>query len=215
MKQILLSNRFFKHLSDDTLEKIVIAGKTKRFAKNTMLFYEGDKGNFVYVLLEGAVKLFKMAKDGREIMIKLVKPGELFAEAILFGDSAYPVNALNVVPTNLMLLPKDQIYLLLESKEFRDTFLTSIMNRLRYLTGHIHYLTAYDVEERFFQFLRQRYGQKEYYEIDISKKEFASAIGTIPETLSRLLNRLAQRGIARWQESSIEILDTSVWDNIY
>jgi CRP/FNR family transcriptional regulator len=81
------------------------------------------------------------------------------------------------------------------------------MKKQRYLAGRILYLTAYDVEERFFRFLAEHYGREYSYDIAISKKDLASAIGTIPETLSRLIQRLTSRKVIRWEGSRLELTD--------
>jgi CRP-like cAMP-binding protein len=66
-------------------------------------------------------------------------------------------------------------------------------------------LAAYDVEQRFFRFLLQQFGRKEEYVVPLSKKDFAAAIGTIPETLSRLLLRLKKEGKAVWEKNVIRL----------
>ena len=73
-------------------------------------------------------------------------------------------------------------------------------------------LPIYDVEERFFRFLNEHYGRKNSYTISISKKDLAAAIGTIPETFSRLIQRLTRRGILRWEGNSLEI-PGDFWEN--
>ena len=55
-----------------------------------------------------------------------------------------------------------------------------LLSRMLYLAERIVYVSAYDVEERFFRFLLERYGKKERYAITMPKKEIASAMGTVP-----------------------------------
>jgi CRP/FNR family transcriptional regulator len=207
----LSHSAFFDGITQTSLEDIIAAGKQQLYDKDSFLFRQTDPGHSIFILLEGAIKLFRQAQDGKEVIIKLVKPGEIFAEAILFGDSRYPVSAMAVIQSRVFAIHKETFYGLLEKAEFRDAFLSSIMTRLRYLTGRIYTLTAYDVEERFFHFLLSSYGKQREYEINISKKELASAVGTIPETFSRLIHRLSKRGIIFWQGNRLKILDTTIW----
>jgi CRP-like cAMP-binding protein len=95
----------------------------------------------------------------------------------------------------------------LENAEFRAEFISVLMKKQRYLAGRILYLTAYDVEERFFRFLAEHYGKNKAYDIAISKKDLASAIGTIPETFSRLIQRLTGRGMIRWDGNRLELAE--------
>jgi len=211
--ECLRKSTLFHNMPDHSINSVISEAKTITAEKNTVLFHEEEIGSRVYVLLEGAIKLYKNSPDGKEIIIKLVKPGELFAEAILFENSAYPVTAMSVTSSTLLAISKGQIYNLLEDQEFRNRFLSSIMKRLRYLTGRILYLSAYDVEDRFFQFLIARYGHKQSYQIDLSKKEIAAAIGTIPETFSRLLMRLTKNKIITWEKNKLTI-SQDYWENL-
>lgn len=208
----LARSAFFANIPEAILTKIAASGSQKIYDKDSFLFWQNDSGDAIFILLEGAIKLFRQSQDGKEVIIKLVKPGEIFAEAILFGNSHYPVSAMAVIQSRLFALRKETFYELLDKREFRDAFLASIMERLRYLTGRIYNLTAYDVEERFFYFLLERYGKQKEYEINISKKEIASTMGTIPETFSRLINRLSKRQILKWQGNHLTILDPDVWE---
>ena len=76
-------------------------------------------------------------------------------------------------------------------------------------TERILSLTSRDVEERFFAFLEEQYGRRERYTIPMSKKDVAAAIGTIPETFSRLLQRLKAEGL-HWDGEEL-ILTKGFW----
>jgi CRP/FNR family transcriptional regulator len=83
---------------------------------------------------------------------------------------------------------------LLGDQGFRNDFIRMLMKKQRYLADQLHALTAYGVEDRFVRFLIEQYGTKDEYRILLTKKDIASAIGTIPETLSRLLRRMRREG---------------------
>ena len=84
------------------------------------------------------------------------------------------------------------------------------MAKQRYLTERIQELTTKDVEHRFFTFLRSQYGEQEIIRTPLSKKDIAAAIGTTPESLSRLILRLHDDQIIDWQGREIRIL-TDPW----
>ena len=62
-----------------------------------------------------------------------------------------------------------------------------------------------DVEDRFFDFLEEHYGRREDYRIPLTKKDVAAAIGTIPETFSRLLLRLKEQGTGSWEGERLRL----------
>jgi CRP-like cAMP-binding protein len=80
-----------------------------------------------------------------------------------------------------------------------------LMRKQRHLTRRIQHLTAESVEQRFFAFLREQYGEKPAYTIPLSKKEIASAIGVNPETFSRLLYRLKRELGLSWRNGVLTI----------
>jgi CRP-like cAMP-binding protein len=211
IETLLKNSELFSGMSDTAEKKIAGMGKIVKVPQNKMIFLEGEKGTSFYVLIEGSVRLFKSALDGREVTVKLAAPGEIFAEVILFEQDRYPVSATAVSNSALFAMNRTNFNTLLDDPDFRAEFISVLMKKQRYLAGRILYLTALDVEERFFRFLAEHYGRKAAYDIAISKKDLASAIGTIPETLSRLIQRLTQRGIIRWDGNRLELAD-NFWD---
>lgn len=175
--------------------------------KRRLIFLEGEEGHSMYILAEGSVQLYKTAADGREIVIKTVQPGEIFGEVVLFERNEYPVSAVALQKCLLLRLSKQQIDCLLVSDGFRRDFIGMLMRKQRYLTDRILYLTGHDVEERFFFFLAQQFGRRREYDISLSKKDMAAAIGTIPETFSRLLLRLKEEGKIRWEGKALTLAE--------
>jgi CRP-like cAMP-binding protein len=191
---LLEQTDFFKGAGARTREMLAGICMAKDAAKKERLFTEGDRGHAIYLLATGAVGLYKTAADGRVVVIKVVRPGELFAEVVLFEQDRYPVTAVAMTACRLYLLPKRQFYDLLNNVEFRNDFIGMLMKKLRYLADRMSYMATNDVEDRFFIFLREHYGQGESIVPLFSKKDMAAAIGTTPETYSRLLARLSSEG---------------------
>ncbi|MBN2415295.1 Crp/Fnr family transcriptional regulator [bacterium] len=195
---ILKKTLFSGDVSETELSRIAEICLEKTVRKKEVLFLEGDRGFSFYILAAGSIKLFKTAEGGEETVIKLIKPGEMFGEVILFEADRYPVSAVALTGSRLLMIPKHQFICLLNSEGFRNEFIGGLMRKMRYLTNQLKYLTNFDVEERLFQFLRDQYGTNSEQKIDISKKEIAAAIMTTPETLSRLLQRLKHEGKITW-----------------
>lgn len=212
IEKLLKDSELFSGLSDSAAKKIASMGSLVKAPQNKMIFLEGERGASFYILAEGSVRLFKSAPDGREVTVKLAAPGEIFAEVILFEKDRYPVSATAVADSVLFSMNRSSFNTLLDSAEFRGEFIAVLMKKQRYLAGRILYLTAYDVDERFFRFLEEHYGRKRSYDISLSKKDLASAIGTIPETLSRMIQRLTRQGTIRWEGNRIEMADR-FWEN--
>ncbi len=214
IRKLLENSGFLRGISEKSIRSLAEICIPKTVDKRKILFLEGEEGHSLYILAEGAVQLYKTAADGREIVIKTVRPGEIFGEVVLFEKNRYPVSAVTLEKGLLLRLPKLQFDCLLVSDSFRRDFIGVLMSKQRYLTERILYLASHDVEERFFYFLEEQYGRREEYRVSLSKKDIASAIGTIPETFSRLLLRLKQEGTISWEGERLSLSEGfwSRWD---
>jgi CRP/FNR family transcriptional regulator len=179
----------------------------KHLKKGERLFLEGEKGHAVYLCGTGSIQLTKEGAEAKDVVVKVIGPGELFGEVVLFEKDRFPVSATALKNSTVFVLPKHQFHCLLENKSFRDDFIVLLMHKQRYLTSRLRDLQSHDVEERFFRFLKDQYGPAGKISPGISKKDMAAAIGTVPETFSRLLQRLKKQGVARWEKGEIVLRD--------
>jgi CRP/FNR family transcriptional regulator len=182
-----------------------------RVEPKEILFNEGIKGDRFFLLIEGALRIYKTSSDGSETTIKIVHEGEFLAEVILFDSPVYPVTAVALTGSTVLSIRRDAFFSLLKNEDARNRFITALFTKMRFLSEKIHYLNSYDVEERFFRFLADQYGRHERYELSIQKKDIASAIGTIPETFSRLILRLTRMKIIAWKENILYVKE-GFWD---
>ena len=201
--ELICNAKFFSELSKSACERLAALSHRKPVKKRDILFMEESEGHAVYLLVSGSIQLVKTNVDGKETVIKTVKQGELFAEVILFEKPRYPVTAIARTEVEVIELPRAGFLKLLDEPEFRNDFMAMLMAKQRYLAERIQQLTSMDVEERFREFLREHYGEKEAITPDLSKKDIASAIGATPETFSRLLQKLEKRGDFKWDGKTI------------
>ena len=202
---LIRNARFFGELSENGCKRLAELSRRCVVKKRDILFIEGREGNAVYLLVSGSIQLVKTHMDGKETVIKTVKPGELFAEVILFEKPRYPVTAMARTDTEVIEISREGFLNLLNEVEFRNDFMAMLMAKQRYLAERIQQLTVLDVEERFTQFLREHHGEKCTILPALSKKDIASEIGATPETFSRLLKKMEKNGQFAWNGKSIEL----------
>jgi len=202
---LLAKSSFFESLPDASRRQLARICVLKKAKKREIIFLEGSKGDLFYQLVSGKVQLYRLNDEGREIAIKVVKPGETFAEVILFDQDRYPVCALAITGCELIAVPVSEFSRLLENREFRNDFISMLMKKQRYLTDRIMYLTSNDAENRFFRFVLDQYGNAGEYTIGLSKKAISTAIGVTPETLSRLVHRLSDSDVLDWTGDHLNI----------
>ena len=209
--KILRNTDYFKGIGAMPLNSLASISIPKKVGKKQTLFIEGQRGLAMYLLVYGTVQLYKSSPDGKDIVIKVIGQGEIFAEVVLFEQDHYPVSAVALEESLVLMLPRRQIHCLLTEEHFRNAFITMIMKKQRHLTERIRNLTLTDAEERFFLFLKEQYGRREEYEIPLSKKDIAAAIWTNPETFSRLIQRLKQNGTIHWEQKKLT-LQKGFWE---
>jgi CRP-like cAMP-binding protein len=204
---------FFKGISKKSKESLAVICFPKTLQKNEVLFSEGDEGRTMYILATGNIRVFMSGHGGRESVIKIIGPGEIFAEVVLFEKGSYPANAVALKKSLVYCIPKRQFFNLLSDSGFRNDFIGMLMKKQRYLAGRIHYLTSYDAEERFVRFLEEQYGRKQEYRLLIPKKGIAQAIGATSETFSRLIKRMKKEGKITVKKDRIFLMN-NFWDTI-
>jgi len=182
--------KFFEGISKESKETLAKRCMPTQRPKHSVLFHEGAPGEAMFLLANGRISLHKMSPDGREVVIKVIKPGEVFAEVILFEKKFYPVTAVALTEVLFFKLLRRDLLDILRQEDFRNDFIAMLLRKQRYLADKIQQLTSQDVEQRLRSFLLEQYGQKDQIQAEINKKQLAAAIGATPETLSRLLQDL-------------------------
>ncbi len=205
-RDIIRNSELFRKCSDREMDMFISLGEIRELSHHDVLFHEGFSGDRFYILLEGSIKLIKTDSRGREAIIKFIQPGEIFAEGIIFETGPYPASAVAISRSAVFGIPCKEFCSLLESRPIREDFIMSLFSKMFYLTSRIQYLSLYDVEERLFRFLLERYGEREEYTVTLPKSDIATAIGTVPETLSRIIARLKNQGdIIVWKQGKIRL----------
>jgi CRP/FNR family transcriptional regulator len=203
--RILDQVKFFEGISRASKEALSKFCMPCERRKQTVLFREGEPGEAMFLLVRGRISLHKLAPDGREIVIKVIKPGEAFAEVILFEQKFYPVTAVALTDILVFKLLRRDLLDLLRQRDFRDDFIAMLLRKQRYLAEKIQQLTSQDVQQRLRAFLIEQYGERDQIRAEINKKQLAAAIGATPETLSRLLRGLKRRKWLIWKQGTIAV----------
>jgi len=200
----------FAGLSQGQYEALTRIGVRRTFRKGERIFSEGDEGSGFYVVLAGRVKIFKVSTEGKEQILHFVGPGESFGEVSVFTGQGFPADAVAAVQTTLLFFPRVAFSALIaKDPALALNMLAQLSRRLRQFAGLIEDLSLKEVPGRLAKYLlymSSTDGDKAL-ELDISKGQLASLLGTIPETLSRILAKMNRQGLIRSRGAWIRILD--------
>ncbi|MFH0919466.1 MAG: Crp/Fnr family transcriptional regulator [Fibrobacterota bacterium] len=189
---IISRTDFFRGVSEKNRVLAAAICIPKKLKKREDLFHEGEKGFAVHLCGEGSIQVYKTGRDGKDSVIKIIEPGEIFGEVVLFENSVYPASATALVASLVYVMPRQDFHDLLENAAFRNDFIGMLMRKQRYLAEQIFALTNQSLAERLLRFLSKSPSPGSR---PLSKKDIAAAIGVTPESLSRTLTVLKRKGI--------------------
>lgn len=192
-KELLKSVDVFASLSDELLEKVADIATIKHLKKDNMLFYEGDKPNYIYALLSGQLKLYKMGiKDNEIVLHHFTKPC-LVAEMTAFEQINFPASAIVMKDDTVVALIKIDEFLNLinENSSFSIGFIRSLTKKIKNLEQTINRNLVFDATLKVCSLLEDNPAIFQA----LKNKEIAQLLNMAPETISRVLKKLKKIGI--------------------
>ncbi|TWD15743.1 transcriptional regulator [Marihabitans asiaticum] len=205
----------FATLDEDSAREIMASMEAVRMERGDVLFHEGDQGDRLYVITEGKIKLGCTSTDGRENLLAILGPGEMFGELSLFDPGPRTATATAVAETQLIGLGNDQLRTLLQSHpRIAATLLASLARRLRRTNENLADLVFTDVPGRVAKALldlSSRFGRPVEEGVmvahDLTQEELAQLVGASRETVNKALADFATRGWLRLEARAVLLLD--------
>lgn len=200
----------FAGLSPAQYEAITRIAVRRSFPKGETIFSEGDEGTGFYVVLTGRVKICKVSVEGKEQILHLFGSGEPFGEVSVFTGQGFPADAVTAVDTTLLFFQRSAfVGLIRRDPALALNMLAQLSLRLRYFAGLIEDLSLKEVPGRLAKYLLylSAEGSDGRISLDVSKGQLAALLGTIPETLSRILTKMNRQGLIKSQGAQIRIID--------
>ncbi len=201
----------FEGLSRGELEELSLIVDDLTVVKGEAIFLEGDDGNGFYVVISGKVKIFKVSWEGKEQILHIFGPGEPFGEVPVFGGKQFPASSEALEKGRVFFFPREDFSALIKKNpELALNLLAVLSKRLRRFASLIENLSLKEVPGRlaaYLLYLRGSGKETAELELDISKGQLASLLGTIPETLSRILGKMSNGGFIESEGSRIRIMD--------
>jgi len=215
-RKLLRKVSLFSDLDESLFDILIEVIEVRSFPKNKIIFFEGDSGSALYFIKSGKVKVSKLSEAGREIIVHILGPGDIFAEVTLFQkDAVYPATAEVIEDAVIgMIRNKNLEKLVLENPQMALELIRALTNKITTIQERIRHLGANDAVERTIQVLlalSNGHGNKTQNGIElcvnITRQDLAAFVGTTRETISRILSKLNQAGVIDISGKSIVITD--------
>jgi CRP/FNR family transcriptional regulator len=208
----------FQGLPEAQREKLAWIASSQALDRGALIFSDGDDASGFYVVLSGRIKIYKLAPDGKEQILHLFGPGEPFGEVPVFTGERFPAHAEAMEKSSILYFPRAAfIELVRQEPSLALNMLAVLSKRLRLFTHLIESLSLKEVPGRlaaYLLYLSDRSDDPAALRLDIPKGQLASLLGTIPETLSRILGRMAGQGIVEVEGRAIRLLDRSALEEL-
>lgn len=211
IQKFLLQTFLFNSFTEKEIDLLSKSISTKKVSKGEQIFSEGQEASAFFIIVSGKVKIFKLSPDGKEHILHIHNPGEPVAEAAIFDSMDYPASCSAIEDSILIRISREGILSLIRKyPELALKMMSGYSRRLRQFVLKIEELSLKDIKSRLASYLLENSVlQKNTLICDLSysKKEIASLLGTIPETLSRALSFLKQKNLISEENNRIIIKD--------
>ena len=213
--EVLRQAPLFSGLDDEAAEALSASMLENRLRRGEVLFHEGDAGDRLYIVTDGKIKLGRTSADGRENLLAILGPGQMFGELSLFDPGPRSATVTAVTDCTMRSLGHDELGRWLNGRpEVARGLLAQLAARLRRANDVVADLVFSDVPGRVAKALldlSQRFGRTAddgvHVHHDLTQEELAQLVGASRETVNKALADFASRGWLRLEARSVVIMD--------
>ncbi len=191
---VLRQAPLFSALDDEAASALRASMSENRLRRGDVLFHEGDSGDKLYIVLDGKVKLGRTSSDGRENLLAILGPGQMFGELSLFDPGPRSATVTAVTDCSFASLSHEDLLRWLEGRPVvARGLLAQLAGRLRKANDVVADLVFSDVPG--------------HVHHDLTQEELAQLVGASRETVNKALADFASRGWLRLEPRSVVIMD--------
>lgn len=196
----------FNHLEKEQMDEISATAHTRRFKKGELIYQPLDESDSLYIVHKGFVRIYRLTESGKEQLVRFLGPGDFTGEMAIFRSSLHDSFAEATRDTAVCVITKDDLQPLLATyPAISLKILAEFSNRLEQSERQTTLVATEKVENRLAMFLVELLEEgSNIATLPMTKKDLASFLGTTPETISRKLGSLEDRGLIK-QISNKEI----------
>lgn len=215
MDEVLTKAGLFQGVALEAAEALASSLTEADYVRGDSVFVEGEEGDTLYIVLAGKIKIGRKAADGRENMLSVMGPSDMFGELSLFDPGPRTATATVVTDARLAALSHSSLRpWITDRPEIAEQLLRVLARRLRRTNDALADLIFTDVPGRVAKALLQlaeRFGSQEddglHVRHDLTQEELAQLVGASRETVNKALADFASRGWLRVDSRAVTIVD--------
>lgn len=200
----------FSQLAPVELQRVGDVARERAYPRNSVILFEDDPGDALYVVAQGQVKVVLIGEDGREVILSVLGPGEFFGEMALIDDEPRSAHVIAMEDSSLLVLRREDFQgILRQSPGIGLALLRELSRRLRRVDEKVGSLVLLDVNGRVAQLLLDLADEESGDRITrrLTHHTIAQMIGSSRETVSRTMRELVDKGLIQVSRRDILIRD--------
>ncbi len=207
---VLRSVPLFHRLPEEDLQAFAAVTRERTYPKGSIIVFEDDQGDALYLVADGQVKVVLIGEDGREVILSVLGAGSFFGEMALLDDQPRSAHVIAMEDSILLLLRRDDFQARLrQSPAIAISLLAELSGRLRLADEKIGALVLLDVNGRVAALLLRLAQDEESDTITkkLTHNTIAQMIGSSRETVSRTMRNLVDGEIIKVSRKEITLLN--------
>lgn len=214
-RTLVKSLPLFQKMSDPELDSLLTRATVRRVPQNEAVFEQGATADFFFLLLHGRLKVTQVTKDGQQIIVRVVNPGDLFGFARALQRSDYPGTATAAIESLVLAWPTELWNVFVEKNPYLAVnAMHTIGQRLDEAHTRIREMSTEEVERRVAHTvlrLAEQAGKPEgggiRIDFPISRQDIAEMTGTTLHTVSRILSAWEGQGLVQGGRQKLTLKD--------
>ena len=209
LREALRQVLFLKTAGEEAISALVEAGQVRRLAKGEQLFAEFERCRGLFVVLNGAIKVYKLDSRGRELTLSVEKPGACAGDLPLFDGGNYPYSAEAAsADTAVWFVPREQFREVMRAHpEIAERALLALGSRLRRMVQIAEAQSLYSVRARLAVYLLEAGRGRATFRLEETNEAIGSHLGTVREVVSRTLRTLKDARVIGLRGRWVDVLD--------
>ncbi len=205
LRQVL----FLKMVREEAISTLIASGQAQHLGRGEQLFAEFERCQGLFVVLTGAVKVYKLDSRGRELTLSVEAPGASVGELPLFDGGNYPYSAEAAqAGTEVWFVPRDRFRELMRTHpEIAERALLALGVRLRQMVQIAEAQSLYMVRARLAAYLLDIAQDRTRFRLEETNEAIGGHLGTVREVVSRTLRTLKDAGVIGLQGRWVEVRD--------
>jgi CRP/FNR family transcriptional regulator, cyclic AMP receptor protein len=202
------SEQAISEISDPMVRELAARGQVRTFPKNAVIINEGDRGDSLYVILSGKVKVYVSDDEGREMILDLYGPGDYVGEMALDGRPR-SASVMTLEPTSCSVVTRDELRSAIGANpDVATSLIATLIDRARIATDNVKNLALMDVYGRVARLLlslAKEEGGKLVVPERMTQQDIADRVGASRDMISRIFKDLTVGGYVTIENRTITI----------